>query len=190
MPVFCNLRLFFVIGLLVASVFPPISFLLCWSKVPRGAAITAALGGQFAAITAWLATTYAVHGQVTIATTAKNGPSLAGNIVAIGVSTVIVVVWTWLRPDNSCSWDDLRDRLRSNVEVCGRMLYWVGVAARSDVCTALCGSNWVWGEHAILSHCTTMSTWHDLHGINWTHSSGIDRIPLISYHTAPIGAVY
>ena len=27
-------RLFFVIGLLVASVFPPISFLLCWSKVP------------------------------------------------------------------------------------------------------------------------------------------------------------
>lgn len=105
------------IGLLVASVFPPVSFLLCWDKVPRGAAITAALGGQLAAITAWLGTTKVVYGELSIANTAKNGPSLAGNITAIGVSAIVVVVWTLLKPDHSCDWQELRDRLKDKVKV-------------------------------------------------------------------------
>ena len=47
----------------------------------QGAAITAALGGQAAAIIAWLASTHILFGEVTIATTALSGPSLAGNLV-------------------------------------------------------------------------------------------------------------
>ena len=57
--------IFLVVGLVVSSAVPPLAFLLTWSKVPRGAAITAALGGQAAAIIAWLVHTQVVYGAIT-----------------------------------------------------------------------------------------------------------------------------
>ena len=48
----------------------------------QGAAITAALGGQFSAIIAWLVATHVIYGELTITTTAASGPSLAGNLVS------------------------------------------------------------------------------------------------------------
>lgn len=74
-------------------------------------------GGQAAAIAAWLITTYVMFGELTITTTAKNGPSLAGNIVAIAVSTLVVVIWTYVRPDHSCTFADLRAKLEDKVKV-------------------------------------------------------------------------
>lgn len=109
--------LFFVIGLMVASVFPPISFLLCWNKVGRWAAITAALGGQGAAILAWLVATYIIYGDLTITTTSETGPALAGNIVAIVVSASVCVIWTLIAPDDSCDWDELKARLAEKIQV-------------------------------------------------------------------------
>ena len=57
--------IFLVVGLVVSSAVPPLAFLLTWSKVPRGAAITAVLGGQAAAIIAWLVHTQVVYGAIT-----------------------------------------------------------------------------------------------------------------------------
>jgi len=72
---------------------------LCWSKVPRrGAAITAAPGSDsFPPLRPGLGTTKVMYGAISIANTAKHGPSLAGNITAIGVSAIIVVIWTLTR---------------------------------------------------------------------------------------------
>ncbi|CAK0737642.1 hypothetical protein CVIRNUC_000946 [Coccomyxa viridis] len=109
--------LFFVIGLLVASVFPPISFLLIWNAVPKGAAITAALGGQACAIITWLVATQQIYGKLSIITTAASGPSLAGNLAAIVVSATICIVWTLIAPDRNASWEMLRQDLRTNIEV-------------------------------------------------------------------------
>ncbi|CAL8469194.1 g8735 [Coccomyxa elongata] len=109
--------LFFVIGLLVASVFPPISFLLTWNAVPKGAAIASALGGQAAAIIAWLVSTKILYDDITITTTSASGPSLAGNLVAIIVSAIICIVWTLIAPDRNASWEQLRADLHDKVEV-------------------------------------------------------------------------
>ena len=57
--------IFLVVGLVVSSAVPPLAFLLTWRKVPRGAAITAALVGQAAGIIAWLVHTQIVYGAIT-----------------------------------------------------------------------------------------------------------------------------
>ena len=53
--------LFLVVGLMVSSSVPPLTFLLVWPAVPKGAAISGALGGQACAIIAWI-----VHAKVKI----------------------------------------------------------------------------------------------------------------------------
>ena len=53
--------LFLVVGLMVSSSVPPLTFLLVWPAVPKGAAISGALGGQVCAIIAWI-----VHAKVKI----------------------------------------------------------------------------------------------------------------------------
>ena len=57
--------IFLVVGLVVSSAVPPLAFMLTWSKVPRGAAITSALVGQAAGIIAWLVHTQVVYGSIT-----------------------------------------------------------------------------------------------------------------------------
>ncbi len=57
--------IFLVVGLVVSSAVPPLAFLLTWRKVPRGAAITAALAGQACGIIAWLVHTQVVYGAIT-----------------------------------------------------------------------------------------------------------------------------
>ena len=64
--------IFLVVGLVVSSAVPPLAFLLTWRKVPRGAAITAALAGQAAGIIAWLVHTQVVYGAITQDTSQVN----------------------------------------------------------------------------------------------------------------------
>ena len=64
--------IFLVVGLVVSSAVPPLAFLLTWRKVPRGAAITAALVGQAAGIIAWLVHTQVVYGAITQDTSQVN----------------------------------------------------------------------------------------------------------------------
>ncbi len=66
--------IFLVVGIVVSSALPPLVFLLTWKRVPKGAAITAALGGQAAAIIAWLVHTKIVYEVVDINTT-QVGPA-------------------------------------------------------------------------------------------------------------------
>ena len=61
--------IFLIVGLLVSSALPPLAFLLTWKRVPKGAAIAAAIGGQAAAVIAWLVHTKIVYETVDINTT-------------------------------------------------------------------------------------------------------------------------
>jgi len=69
--------IFLIVGLLVSSALPPLAFLLTWSKVPRGAAIAGAIGGQAAAIIAWLVHTKIVYEDVNLTTSQVTHPSYA-----------------------------------------------------------------------------------------------------------------
>lgn len=61
--------IFLIVGLLVSSALPPLAFLLTWKRVPKGAAIAGAVGGQICAIIAWLVHTKIVFESVDITTT-------------------------------------------------------------------------------------------------------------------------
>jgi Na+/proline symporter len=60
--------IFLIVGLLVSSAVPALVFLLTWSRVPKGAVIASTLGGQAAAIIAWLVHTQIVYSSVNINT--------------------------------------------------------------------------------------------------------------------------
>lgn len=66
--------IFLIVGLLVSSALPPLAFLLTWSKVPKGAAIAGAIGGQAAAIIAWLVHTKIVYQDVNLTTSQVRHP--------------------------------------------------------------------------------------------------------------------
>ncbi|EIE23218.1 urea active transporter [Coccomyxa subellipsoidea C-169] len=93
--------IFLVVGIVVSSALPPLIFLLTWKRVPKGAAIAAALGGQAAAIIAWLVHTKIVYEVVDINTTQGISPTMDGTIVAVGVSAIICVVWTLVAPEKN-----------------------------------------------------------------------------------------
>ncbi|CAL8465288.1 g4823 [Coccomyxa elongata] len=93
--------IFLIVGLLVSSALPPLAFLLTWKRVPKGAAIAAAIGGQAAAIIAWLVHTKIVYESVDINTTQNISPTMDGTIVSVGASLVICVVWTLIWPEKN-----------------------------------------------------------------------------------------
>lgn len=95
--------IFLVVGLVVSSAVPPLAFMLTWSKVPRGAAITSALVGQAAGIIAWLVHTQVVYGSITQNTSQNISPTMDGTIVALGVSLIICVVWTLIAPERNAN---------------------------------------------------------------------------------------
>lgn len=51
-------------------------------------------------IVAWLVTAQTQYGTLTVDTTGSDNPLLAGNLVSIGVPTVITVIWSLVKPDN------------------------------------------------------------------------------------------
>ena len=54
------------------------AFTLSWSKQSRAGAISGAIGGLLAGLTAWLAEAQVYYGEITLASTGANYPTLAG----------------------------------------------------------------------------------------------------------------
>ena len=51
----------------------------------------AAIIGIACGIASWLACTQMMHGKITIITTGLNPPLLTGNIISVGISTILVL---------------------------------------------------------------------------------------------------
>lgn len=102
--------LFLVVGLMVSSAVPPLSFMLVWPSVPKGAAIAGALGGQICAIIAWIVHAKVIYHKLSISDSLQQlGPTMDGAVVAIVVSAIICIVWTILSPDTTDSYNRFKD---------------------------------------------------------------------------------
>ncbi|EFH41508.1 sodium:solute symporter family protein [Arabidopsis lyrata subsp. lyrata] len=70
-------------GVLIGSAVIPIAFMLLWSKANAFGAILGSTSGCVLGIITWLSTAKIQYGRVDLDSTGKNGPMLAGNLVAI-----------------------------------------------------------------------------------------------------------
>ena len=63
--------------------------------------------GSACGIAAWLAYARLGFGEVTIATTGQNLPLLTGNVVSLGLSLLITVAGSLIRPGKHFDWTNL-----------------------------------------------------------------------------------
>lgn len=94
-------------GVLIGSAVIPIAFALTWSKCSRYGAIAGALIGQIAGIIVWLVWAKVGYEEVTVDTTGKDFPMLAGNLTSILSSGIICVVISLIYPEET-NWEETR----------------------------------------------------------------------------------
>jgi len=87
-------------GNAIGSAVVPLWNLLMWPKANATGAIAAAWGGMILALITWVAVCAAEFGEVTVDNLGTLNPNLAGNIVALGSSGFIHVVFSLMKPQN------------------------------------------------------------------------------------------
>ncbi|CAG8950659.1 hypothetical protein HYFRA_00002869 [Hymenoscyphus fraxineus] len=92
--------LFLTMGLLIGGAVFPAAFCVTWKKQSKYGAIAGCLGGLASGLTAWLVTAQKYYGEITIATTAGNYPTLAGNVSAVLMGLLITVAVSYAKPDD------------------------------------------------------------------------------------------
>ncbi|KAJ7025485.1 Sodium:solute symporter family-domain-containing protein [Mycena alexandri] len=91
--------LFLVMGLLIGGAVFPVAFTITWAGQTRIGAICGALGGLLAGVTAWLVTAQKCYGEITIETTGREYPTLAGNLAATVTGLILSVTVSHWRPE-------------------------------------------------------------------------------------------
>ncbi|KAJ7665964.1 solute symporter family transporter [Mycena polygramma] len=99
--------LFFVMGLLIGGAVFPAAFAITWKGQTSVGAISGAVGGLVAGLVAWLITAKKVYGEITVATTGLEYPTLAGNLAAVMTGLIVTVAVSWVKPANF-DWDITR----------------------------------------------------------------------------------
>lgn len=87
-------------GVIIGSAVPPIAFCITWDKISATGAISGAVAGLCGAILTWVLTAKGLTGVVTIDSLGGDFPMLAGNVVAIGLSAVVCIVVSLIKPQN------------------------------------------------------------------------------------------
>jgi len=87
-------------GVVVGSAVPPLAFCITWDKISAAGAISGAVSGLCGAIITWIVTAKGLTGAVTIETLGGDFPMLAGNVVAIGLSALVCIGVSLVRPQN------------------------------------------------------------------------------------------
>jgi Na+/proline symporter len=90
--------LFLVMGLLIGGAVFPAAFAITWKGQTSLGAISGAVGGLIAGLVAWLVTARQYYGEITVATTGLEYPTLAGNLAAIMTGLILSVTVSWLKP--------------------------------------------------------------------------------------------
>lgn len=83
--------MYLAMGVLIGSAVIPIAFMLLWSKANAFGAILGSTSGCVLGIITWLSTAKIQYGRVDLDSTGKNGPMLAGNLVAILAGQILIV---------------------------------------------------------------------------------------------------
>jgi Na+/proline symporter len=92
--------MYLAMGVFIGSAVMPVAFLLLWNKANAKGAMTGAIAGMLLGITTWLVVTKAEYGRVTLDTTGRNAPMLAGNLVSILSGGAIHAIMSYLSPQN------------------------------------------------------------------------------------------
>ena len=92
--------LYLMMGIIISPAVFPIFGTLTWKKTNPTGCVVGMLVGLGLGILSWLVTAYALYGEVTVATTNEQYPTLTGNLVSICVSTIITSVWSLIWPQN------------------------------------------------------------------------------------------
>uniref|UniRef100_A0A2P2LSU5 Urea-proton symporter DUR3 n=1 Tax=Rhizophora mucronata TaxID=61149 RepID=A0A2P2LSU5_RHIMU len=94
-------------GVLIGSAVLPIAFMLLWKKANANGAILGALIGCVMGIITWLLVTKIEYGQITLNTTGRNAPMLAGNLVSVLMGGTVHAVCSLWQPQNF-EWDSTK----------------------------------------------------------------------------------
>ncbi|CAM6081904.1 unnamed protein product [Calypogeia fissa] len=100
--------MYLAMGVFIGSAVMPVGFLLLWSKANAAGAMLGAVCGCLLGVTTWLVTTQVEYGRVTLSTTGRNAPMLAGNLVSILSGGAICATVSMLNPQNF-NWDATRN---------------------------------------------------------------------------------
>jgi hypothetical protein len=92
--------IFLVMGLLIGGAVFPAAFAITWKKQSKAGAISGAIGGLAAGLIAWLVEAKVLYGELTVATTGMNYPTLAGNLAAVMTGLIVTVCVSLVKPDN------------------------------------------------------------------------------------------
>jgi uncharacterized sodium:solute symporter family permease YidK len=87
-------------GVVIGSAVVPIAFSITWKNCSTAGAVSGAIGGLVGAVITWVVTAKGLSGSLTIATLGGDFPMLAGNVVAIGLSGLICIVVSLIKPQN------------------------------------------------------------------------------------------
>eukprot|EP00931_Biecheleriopsis_adriatica_P103353 TRINITY_DN781_c0_g1_i6.p1 TRINITY_DN781_c0_g1~~TRINITY_DN781_c0_g1_i6.p1 ORF type:complete len:686 (+),score=149.75 TRINITY_DN781_c0_g1_i6:132-2189(+) len=87
-------------GNAIGSAVAPLWFLLMWKKANAIGAVVAAWGGMVLALSTWLIVCAAEFGEITVDNLGTLNPNLAGNIMALGSSALIHVVFSLISPQD------------------------------------------------------------------------------------------
>lgn len=88
-----------------------VAFTVIWLKQTKIGAISGAIVGLIAGLIAWLVEAEIYYGELTIASTGGNYPTLAGNLAAIMAGLIVTVSVSLVFPDKSAidNWSTTRD---------------------------------------------------------------------------------
>lgn len=92
--------MYLAMGVLIGSAVLPIAFMLLWRKANAVGAIGGAITGCILGIITWLSVAKIEYGRVTLDTTGRNAPMLAGNLVSILTGGAVHAVCSFLWPQN------------------------------------------------------------------------------------------
>jgi len=96
--------MYLAMGVLIGSAVLPIAFLLLWRKANAFGAILGAILGCILGLITWVSVTKTEYGRVNLDTTGRNGPMLAGNLVAIMSGGAIHAICSFVWPQDY-EWD-------------------------------------------------------------------------------------
>uniref|UniRef100_A0A7N0ZXE4 Urea-proton symporter DUR3 n=1 Tax=Kalanchoe fedtschenkoi TaxID=63787 RepID=A0A7N0ZXE4_KALFE len=110
--------MYLAMGVLIGSAVVPIAFMLLWRKANASGAIAGAVTGCVLGIVTWVAVTKVEYGRVTLDTTGRNAPMLAGNLVSILTGGAVHAVCSFLRPQDY-DWESTKKISRVEKESSG-----------------------------------------------------------------------
>ena len=102
--------LYLAMGVFIGSAVAPISLAILWKKTNRNAATLGALAGLVIGISSWLAVSYVLSGQISLASTSNTISLLVGNTTSILSSLAIVMTGSLMRSEKF-NFEQLRHKI-------------------------------------------------------------------------------